>query len=289
MTLEPDTEDVSTEFLSLELIDDNQLDATKIARFPPSTQCCVCLDSNETPCRGMSMDVSTVYRQDEDGDTLLHIAIINLDAEAAAYFIGSSPSPDWLNIRNKLSQNPLHVTVLTNQIPIARQLVVAGVDINARDRHGNTAFHLACRDGLSNIVRALLKPVSFDEQQNNNYIIPLENIHGRTNLNLLNFEGLSCLHLAAANNHIAIIKILLQNGAHVNIKEEKSGRTILHEAAFNGSLELVRLLVILDKSCDLNAKTYDGLTPFDLARARGHWAVVAELAKLETEAEEEYL
>ena len=289
MAIEPDSTEVSKELFSLELDDDNQFNDIKVTRFPTSEKYCVSLDGNQTPCRRPCIDVSTVYRQDEDGDTLLHIAIINLEADIASYFIESTPCPDWLNIKKKLSQNPLHVTVLTNQIPIARQLIVAGVDVNARDRHGNTALHLACRDGFVEITRALLKLVSFEEQQRNNYIIPFENLHARTNLNLLNFEGLSCLHLAASNNHIEIIKILLHNGAHVNMTEEKSGRTILHEAAYNGNLELVRLLVLLDRSCDINAKTYDGFTPFDLARARGHWAVVAELAKLDREAEEEYL
>ena len=273
--------DVSEELVSMETDDHSST-----RRFPASTKYCVNLVGDETLCRRPCVDVSTVYRQDNDGDTLLHVAIINLDADAAAYFIESTPSPYWLDIRNNLSQTPLHIAVLTRQVTIVRQLVVAAVDVNARDRHGNTPLHLACREGFLDIVGALMKPVSFEEQQRNNYLVSFENIHERLDLNLLNFDGLSCLHVAASTNQTDIIKHLLQNGADVNVKEEKSGRTILHEAASTGNLQLVRLLVSLDK-CDLNAMTYDGCTPFDLARARGHWIIVAELAKLDRENQEE--
>ena len=224
MAFEFDTVEVTKELSSLELIeDDNHNHGVFVTRFPTSSKYCIGLDGNTTQCRGPCIDVSTVYRQDNDGDTLLHVAIINLDADVAAYFIKSTPSSDWLDVRNNLSQSPLHIAVLTRQVAIARQLVVAGVDVNARDRHGNTALHLACRQGLLDIIRALLEHVSFEEQQRNNYLISYENLHKRTNLNLLNFDGLSCLHLAATTNQTEIIKLLLQNDADVNVKEEKSG------------------------------------------------------------------
>ena len=65
--------------------------------------------------------------------------------------------------------------------------------------------------------------------------------------------------------------------AKINSKDLKTGRTILHSACVDGNINLVKLL--LQKSeCELNAKTYDGHYPFDLARVRGNFDIIRELA-----------
>lgn len=260
--------------------DNNKEDETSLHlqfdELDESNATCVNIEGTKVLCRGRPVNVAKVFRKDEDGDTLLHIALILLSPELAFYIIDRSPSFDWLNIKNKLSQAPLHLAVLTNQIPLVRRLVVAGADIESRDEDGNMPIHLACRDNLVNAVRALLDPVSPDEQKRNNYEIPYQMIP--QDLNSKNYEGVSCLHLAAKENNIEIIKVLLDYSADVNVKAEKSGKTILHEAAWSGNVKLVKFLISLGRQCDINAKTYDDYTPFDLARSRGHWSIVMELA-----------
>ena len=56
-------------------------------------------------------------------------------------------SPVILDIKNKVSQTPLHLATLTNQVRVARRLVVGGADVESRDRFGNTPLHIACREG----------------------------------------------------------------------------------------------------------------------------------------------
>ena len=272
-----DIDTLSKKLDSIELIQETQQNQLRYGgEFEVSRGSCVDTDGSIVQCRGPCIDVKKVYKKDEDGDTLLHIALIILAPELALYFIDMSPWFTWLNIKNKLSQTALHLAVLTNQVELVRRLVVGGADVESRDKEGNMAIHLACRDNLVNVLRALLQPVRYEEQKRNNYDIPFQAIP--QNLDAKNYEGLTCLHIAGVSDHMEIIEMLLECGANVNAKAEKTGRTLLHEAALNGNEKLVKFLISLGPICNINAKTYDGYTAFDLARSRGRWSIMIELA-----------
>ena len=234
------------------------------------------MDARTVYCRVPCIDVNKVYRKDEDSDTLLHIAILILAEDLAFYFIDRTPWFTSLNIQNKLLQTPLHLAVLTNHVSLVRRLVVAGADRESRDKEGNMAIHLACRDNLVTILRSLLEPISVEEQKRNNYDAPVQKIP--QNLDSKNYEGYTCLHIGSSFDHMDIVKTLIENNANINVKAEKSGRTILHEAAWSGKIKMAKYLISLGKRCEISAKTYDGYTAFDLARSRGHWSIVIELA-----------
>ena len=246
---------------------------------------CGIVTENVITSRRPSVDVTEVFKQDEDGDTLLHIAVICLSLELSMYIIDNTPNFTWLNVQNKLFQSPLHLAVLTKQATLVRRLVVGGADLGLRDHEGNMPIHLACKEDRLDCLRALLQPVRYEEQKRNNYDIPFQAIP--QNLNSKNCEGLPCLHIATLDNNIEIVKVLTEVGADVNEKAEKSGRTILHEAAWSGNLNLVKYLLSLGRQCNINARTYDDYTPFDFARSRGNWSVVLELATAGAKYEDE--
>ena len=270
----------------MRVTDSKKEHTSRYDKLKVSWQFCVAIDGTAAKCRRPCIDMNQVYRQDDDGDTLLHIAIITAERDLAFYFIDFTASSEWLNVKNKVSQTPLHVAVLTNQVSVVRRLVIAGADIEARDCYGNMPVHIACREGMLDIVRALVEPVSFKEQQRNNYDNTFNRLHQKFNLNAVNYDGVPCLHIAASKGHLDIVKLLLNHGADINAKAEKSGRTILHEAAWHGNLNLVKFLVSLETTCNINAKTYDDYTAFDLARSHGHWSIVAELAMVCADYEE---
>jgi ankyrin repeat protein len=72
---------------------------------------------------------------------------------------------------------------------------------------------------------------------------------------------------AAAGGHRKIVKMLLDNNADPNIREQ-GGYTPLHAAAQNGNEEMIRTL--LYGGADLTIKANDGKTPLDLALEAGH-------------------
>lgn len=222
-----------------------------------------------------NFDASTVYTQDKDGDTLLHSVIILQELQLIMLFIQKAASHTWLSFRNNIFQTPLHLAVLTRQVKVVRALMAAGADISVRDKDGNTALHIACRDGLFDIAGNLLEPIRYNEVINNGYKAPYQKIP--QDLAVANYEGLSCLHLAAMNDHIEIVELLESKGVDLNIREIKTGRTILHNACLSGNIKLVRQLLKY-RSCNINARTYDGLTPFDLARIKNDESICMILA-----------
>lgn len=221
------------------------------------------------------IDPLLFFTPNNDGDTLLHTAIIHQNNDLTRLIINEAPSYDLLSLKNLLSQTPLHLAVLTKQPHIARALMVAGAIISMRDKRGNTALHIACQDGSTDIVRTLLEPVRYQETMNNNYDIPYQAIP--QDFTIANYEGKTCLHLAALNGHLDIVEILETYGVNLNMKDLKTGRTILHSACLAGDIHLVRRLV-KSKACVINARAYDGSTPFDLARIKGDEAICMVLA-----------
>ncbi|KAK6636144.1 hypothetical protein RUM43_009796 [Polyplax serrata] len=112
---------------------------------------------------GVTQPWELYFQQDEDGDTQLHIAIIQGFIEVVYSLIKMVPHPCFLDIPNDIVQSPLHLAVLTHQARIVRSLLVAGACVKARDRHGNTPLHLACQLGDLECVKALTEPISVSE------------------------------------------------------------------------------------------------------------------------------
>jgi ankyrin repeat protein len=76
---------------------------------------------------------------------------------------------------------------------------------------------------------------------------------------------------ATAAGHEKIVKMLLENGADPNVREQ-CGYTPLHAAAQNGNEAMIRTL--LYGGADLSLKGNDGKLPLDLAAEAGHTEAV---------------
>ena len=87
-------------------------------------------------------------------------------------------------------------------------------------------------------------------------------------------HGWTCLMAAASNGHLAICRLLIDKGAHVEAKEVH-GWTPLHLAAIRGHVEIVRLLC--DRGADVEAHDRWGYRPLHRAAMNGHISVVKEL------------
>ena len=84
-------------------------------------------------------------------------------------------------------------------------------------------------------------------------------------------DDLYLLHDAATNGQFHVSKILLQNGADVNAKNNYH-RTPLHLAVFHGHSKIAKLL--LQNGALVNAKCKAGETPLHFAAYKGHSEVV---------------
>jgi len=221
-----------------------------------------------------SEQVMDIFRGDEDGDNHLHLSIIHGLPDVTLQVIGLAPDWEWLSQTNNLLQSPLHLAVITRQVHVVRRLMCAGARLDLQDQTGNTPLHNACRLGFEDVVRTLLTPVRYEETYQNNYDIPPQYIPG--DLEAKNYDGLTCLHLAAIGGHLQVMRLLLQAGANVNAAEGKGGRTVLHLAADWGHGDMMKFL-LERRDILIDAKTYAGLTPLVLAYGRDHKQTVAEL------------
>ena len=80
--------------------------------------------------------------------------------------------------------------------------------------------------------------------------------------------GATPLYRAAASDRIEIAKILLQNKAELNFVAELQRESALHVAVFNGSKEMVRILI--ENGADLKIKDAYGKTPSDVAMVKSN-------------------
>ena len=88
-----------------------------------------------------------------------------------------------------------------------------------------------------------------------------------TNAVAKNPMRVAALHSAAAAGERGIVRLLLDNGADPNARQE-GGFTALHAAAQHGDRELADLL--RERGADRSSCTDDGETPADTAAASGH-------------------
>jgi uncharacterized protein len=95
-----------------------------------------------------------------------------------------------------------------------------------------------------------------------------------------NSEGNLAINAAAAGPRAGrrpeMVKLLITRGAPVDGRGSATAHTPLHEAAFNGDLPLVRLL--LDSGADRALRTGDGETALDVAVKQGRHEVARLLA-----------
>jgi len=120
--------------------------------------------------------------------------------------------------------------------------------INFYSPDGFTPLGLACYFGHYEIARYLvLKGADVNLSSNNGFsVYPL--------------------HSAAAGDYTQIARMLIENNAQINVKQQ-SGATALHAAAQNGNIDL--LILLLEHGADVNVRMEGGKLPADLAREKG--------------------
>ncbi|HEY1608950.1 MAG TPA: ankyrin repeat domain-containing protein [Paraburkholderia sp.] len=124
-----------------------------------------------------------------------------------------------------------------------------GMDPNATDDQGVPLIVLAARE-KSNKVAALLVD------------------NPKTNIEAEDRAGENAMMMAALNDDIELVKLLISKDAEVN----KKGWTPLHYAATNGHDDVVQLL--LDNSAYVDAGSPNGTTPLMMAARGNHLPTV---------------
>lgn len=192
----------------------------------------------------------------EDGDTLLHLAVIH-EAPSVLFCCLAFLPQEVLDIQNNLYQTALHLAVHLDQPEVVRALVLKGASRILQDQHGDTALHVACQRQNLACACCLLEEQPEPGRQPSH---PLD-------LQLKNWQGLACLHIATLQRNQPLIELLLQNGADIDAQEGTSGKTALHLAVETQERSLVQFL--LQAGARVDARMLNGCTPLHLAAGRG--------------------
>ncbi|XP_065202922.1 NF-kappa-B inhibitor alpha-like isoform X2 [Planococcus citri] len=212
----------------------------------------------------LSIPWEILYRQDDDGNTALHHAVLSKNEILIKYIAFNTPTSDLLDIRNHNAQTCLHLSVLTNQPRITRFLLLGGARPFVVDANGNTALHLACQMKNSKCVEALCDEIKNSDKNYYRFKYMPEIVPPQDYINETNYDGLSCLHIATINKQDSIFEKLLMTGADINIKEHKAGFTVLHEAVATGSTNLVKL-ILKHPYLNLEQQNYSRHTAYQLS------------------------
>ena len=183
-----------------------------------------------------------VNRQDEAGNTPLHMACQNGNTHMVRYLVEKRKCD--FNVINNKGELPLHLACKRKYGKEIVQLVSVGCDVNRQDEAGNTPLHIACQNGSIDIVRYFVEERKCD-------------------FNVANNKGELPLHLACKRMYGKEIIQLVSVGCDVNIQDE-AGNIPLHMACQNGSTDIVRYLVE-ERKCDFNVVNNKGELPLHLA------------------------
>jgi ankyrin repeat protein len=218
------------------------------------------------------MDFVDIAATDKTGNTMLHVAAaVGAPADSVSYIIYKGAA---LNAQNSEGKTALQLAAEHNHAELAVLLADAGADPYIRDYQGNSAMDALMHSHYATALRFLKNlPARFRSDAAGN--TPLfYAVHNRRNdlvsylsndksqLNQINNEGKTVLHVAAALGDARIIDILVKAGADLNATDFK-GNTPLHTAVILYNRAAVRELAAL--GADINTINNEGKSAFYLA------------------------
>ncbi|KAI4209658.1 MAG: hypothetical protein LQ351_007412 [Letrouitia transgressa] len=134
---------------------------------------------------------------------------------------------------------------------VIRILLGTDIDLEAKDKDGRTALLWAAALGKDTFAKLLLTCRT----------------HKNADIHATNNRGKTALHLGAENNHLNIVKLLMDHGAEPHARSD-GGWTALHNAADKGHCEVASFL--LNRNADVNAMTSSGMTALHWSARNGH-------------------
>lgn len=264
---------------------------------------------------------------DDYGNTPLHWATEKNQVESVKFLLSKGANP---NLRNSSMMAPLHIAVQSMHNEVVKVLTEHnGTDINLEGENGNTALITACSKDNSEALQMLLQkgaklcksnkwrcfPVHFAAFSGAKKCMELilefgekRGYRRESQINFVNTGKASPLHFAVQSGDLEMIKLCLDNGARIDLKE--NGKCMpLHFAATQGATEIVKLMIssysgssdivnavdgnhetllhraslfdhhelaeyLISVGADINITDAEGRSPLMLATASASWSTV---------------
>lgn len=228
-----------------------------------------------------------VNAADEDGETPLHSAIRRNQLAAAGLLLQRGADTE---ARNAYGRTPLLLVAReTGNLEMARVLIDAGANVNARDRFDASPLDLSAWRGFRDLVNLFLDEGSelpaaesadaralamFAAEKGLERLFILCAEAG-VDLTMRNDNDGSLLHSASQGGAAVIVARLLDMGFDVN-ERDRYARVPLHYAAELGRESVARTL--LERGADIDARSLSGESAYNTALAVGREEMAEFLA-----------
>ncbi|KAL3071451.1 hypothetical protein niasHS_016735 [Heterodera schachtii] len=206
--------------------------------------------------------------EDNDGNTLLMLAVMNQHTQIVRYFISKGARVD---LTNKDGMCALHYCAgfdSDDGFELCKLLLDNGANANQTDGidHGITPLHIACGQGALKNVKFFVEQCGGDIEFANSY-------------------GYSAIFYAVMEEQFDVVQYLVSKGTRIDQINHK-GRSPLIAACLFGHLQIVKFLVE-NGGADIEIVASDGLTAVRAAIIKNRFEILEYL--LEKGARTDYL
>ncbi|MGD8961897.1 MAG: ankyrin repeat domain-containing protein [Desulfobacterales bacterium] len=191
--------------------------------------------------------------------------------------------------RKPPSQRSFNQAIKRDDFITVKALIAAGVDVNAKNKSGETPLHIAAVRGYQEITSVLIDKGANVNAIDGRELTPLHAaawgghketvallIANGAEVDARGDDGVTPMLVSTLSGRNDTMELLINNGANINARN-RSGMTPLHAAALMGQYKAVELLV--NKGADVNAKNNEGITPLQIASRKGYQSIVTLLEK----------
>ncbi|XP_047431105.1 protein phosphatase 1 regulatory subunit 12A isoform X10 [Mugil cephalus] len=201
-----------------------------------------------------------------DGLTALHQACIDDNVDMVTFLVEHGAS---INQPDNEGWIPLHAAASCGYLDIAEYLISQGANVGVVNSEGETPLDIAEEEAMEELLQNEInrQGVDIEAARKEEERVMLRDARQWLNSGQIQDvrhakSGGTALHVAAAKGYVEVLKLLIQAGYNVNIKDY-DGWTPLHAAAHWGKEEACRILV--ENLCDMDLINKMGQTAFDVA------------------------
>ena len=205
-----------------------------------------------------------------DGNTLLHIACAEENTAIVELLVKNGANVLTLNHEGNA---PIHTACMHSRLESLRVLLSCeSCDPNQQNSKGDTALHIVCRMKTGNELQFLEVLTSTPG------INPtLVNDEGIAPCDAVDSDGNTLLHIACTKGIVAIVELLVKNGANI-LKNNGDGDASIHIACKHSRLDILKLLL---NSCSPDQQNAHEDTPLHiLSRMGGNNEQMKENSKM---------